>query len=90
MSSVVYLSLGVTARLLTAFLCGVLLFLAQSLLNVHIALALVAPAVIALFWTATVAATPHVKMSGRLQALIGLAGVVAAFYASTSASASWG
>ncbi|MCH8813827.1 MAG: hypothetical protein IH957_01840 [Chloroflexi bacterium] len=82
----VRLGLGVSARLLTAFLCGVLLFVAQSLFNIHFGLVVVAPAVIALFWTATVAATPHVKMSGRLQALSGFGGVLAAFYLATVAS----
>ena len=74
------LSLGVSARLLTAFLCGVLLVIAQDLLTVHVALGLVAPALAALFWTATLAATPHVRIPGVVQAFIGLAGVVAALY----------
>lgn len=82
------LSLGVSARLLTAFLCGTLLVLAQVLLGVHFALGLVAPALAALFWTATVAATPHVRIPGAVQALTGLAGVATAFYAVVSTATS--
>jgi len=77
----VRLALGVSARLTTVFLCGVLLVIAQDLLTVHLALGLAAPALAALFWTATLAATPHVRIPGVVQAIIGLAGVVTALYA---------